>query len=278
MISRTQLLVLGFALLVILLPFAAVGFLFFPPDFAYSHTSTYSSTTSISTNTTLQNVTVYLPFPAGADVDENATSNLWIYDDNGTEITDWNTTIVQTAHGPMLRVHVDRLVGEDRYDLWTYAPNGSVIGHDEIGADEIPADMTDKELSPDPARYSISWQHSVDHDIETRTPIGNASFIEPISDVNSADCQYVWDDSDTCWNFSTVVSATYESPDQSTVTIEEIRFEAWNEWGFWLSNSFNTFEATTSPAIYVDGRQGWTYLDGHLHAGMGRYDGPSRQG
>jgi hypothetical protein len=69
MISWKQLLVLGVALVVILLPVAAVGFLFFPPDFAYSHSSTYSYTTSISTNTTLQNVTVHLPFPTGADVD-----------------------------------------------------------------------------------------------------------------------------------------------------------------------------------------------------------------
>jgi hypothetical protein len=37
-------------------------------------------------------------------------------------MTDWNTTIVQTAHGPMLRLHIDGLVGEDRYVLWTYAP------------------------------------------------------------------------------------------------------------------------------------------------------------
>lgn len=276
MVSSKQLLVIGLAVLVVLVPVAAVGFLFFPPDFAYSHSSTYSYTTSISTNTTIENATFHLPFPAGSDVGDDVTSDLWIYDDNGTELTDWDTTIVQTAHGSMLRVHVDRLVGEDRYILWTYAPNGSMIDQDEIGPDEIPANMTNKELTPDPTRYSITWQHSVDHDIETRHPIGNASFLAPVSDVASAECQYAWDDSDTCWNFATVAGVTYESPNQATVTIDEIRFEAWNEWGFWLSNSFNTFEATTPPAIYVDGRQGWTHLDGHLHAGMGRYDGPSR--
>ncbi len=136
--------------------------------------------------------------------------------------------------------------------------------------------MINKELSPDPTRYSITWQHSVNHDIGTRHPTGNASFLAPVRDVNPAECQYAWDDSGTCWNFATVAATTYESPNQATVTIDEIRFEAWNGWGFWLSNGFNTFEATTPPAIYVDGRQGWAQLDGHLHAGMGRYDGPSR--
>ncbi|MFC6784549.1 hypothetical protein ACFQFH_01315 [Halobaculum halobium] len=276
MVTSKQLVVLGVVVIVVLVPIAAVGFLIFPPDFAYSHTSTYSYTTSLSTNTTIENVTVHLPFPAGADVEADALSDLWIYDDNGTELTDWDTAIVQTDRGPMLRLNVDRVVGEDRYILWTYAPNGSVVDREEIGSDEIPEDMSNRELSPDPTRYSISWHHSVDYDIETRYPIGNASFLAPITDVATADCEYRWDDSDACWDFATVAAATYEAPNPATVVIDEIRFEAWNEWGFWLSNSFNTFEATTSPAIYVDGRQGWTHLDGHLHAGMGRYDGPSR--
>jgi len=276
MVSSKQLLVIGLALLVVLVPVAAVGFLVFPPDFAYSHTSTYSYATSISTNSTIENATFHLPFPAGADVEADAASNLWIYDDDGTQITDWDAAVVQTASGPTLRVHVDRLVGEDRYVLWTYAPNGSVIDRTEIGPDEIPADMTDKALSPDPTRYSIAWQRSVDHDIETRYPIGNASFLAPISDVSPTDCEYAWDESDACWEFTTVAAATYESPTEAIVTIDEIRFEAWNEWGFWLSNSFNTFEATTPPAVYADDRQGWTRLDGQLHAGMGRYAGPSR--
>jgi len=94
--------------------------------------------------------------------------------------------------------------------------------------------------------------------------------------VTSAGCPCAWDSSDTCWDFATVAAAAYESLNQAIVTIDEIRFEGWNGWGFWLSNSFNTFEATTAPAGYVDGRQGCTHLDGHLHAGMGRYDGPSR--
>lgn len=99
MVSSKELLVLGLVALVVLVPIAAVGFLFFPPDFAYSHSSTYSYTTSVSTNTTIENVTVHLPFPAGADVEDDPTSNLWIYDDAGNQLTDWETEIVQTARG-----------------------------------------------------------------------------------------------------------------------------------------------------------------------------------
>lgn len=73
--------------------------------------------------------------------------------------------------------------------LWTYAPNGSVIDRREIGPDEIPEDMTNKELVPEPTTYSVSWQVTVEHDIDTRYPIGNGSFIAPVDNVATVDCR-----------------------------------------------------------------------------------------
>jgi len=276
MASSKRLLVLAVVAIVILVPLAGFAVLLFPPGFMYDHYSSYSYTTSISTNATVENATVTLPFPSGEDVGSDPTSDLWIYDGQGDRITDWDAAIVETAHGPMVRLQADRLVGEDRYVLWTYAPNGSPIDRREITRDEIPENMTNRELVPDPTTYSISWGVTVDHDIETRYPIGNASFIGPVNDVTATECRYAFDEAERCSNFTSMASATYEAETPVVVTIGEISFEAWNEWGFWFSNSFNTFEASTSPAAYADGRQGWTVLDGQLHAGMGRYDGPKR--
>lgn len=276
MVSSKRLLVVAVVVLVVLVPLAVFAFLFFPPAFAYSHYSSYSYTTSISTNATVENATVLLPFPAGADVGSNLTANLWIYDDAGRQLTDWDAAVVDTENGPMLRLHVDSLPGEDRYVLWTYGPNGSVIDRREIGPDEVPDDMTNRELTPNPTTYSIAWQRTVDHDIETRTPVENGTFLAPVTGVTAVDCRDPWTETDDCANFTSVASATYTADGPATVTLGEVRFEGWNEWGFWLSNSFNTFEATTTAAVYTDGRQGWTVVDGRLHAGMGRYDGPPR--
>ena len=275
MVSSKQLLAVAAVAVVVLSAVTVFAVLFFPPDFLYSHYSSYSYTTSISTNATVENATVLLPFLAGADVDRDLEGRLWLYDDEGNEITDWDAAVVDTAHGPMLRVHADRLVGEDRYVLWTYAPNGSVVSREEIGPDEIPEDMTDRELVPDPTTYSVAWQLAVDHDVETRDPL-DETFVAPIANATSVPCEAPWDETDSCATFTSQVSASYVADGPATVTVGEIRFEGWNEWGFWLSNSFNAFEATTSPAVYVDGRQGWTSVDGELHAGMGRYDGPAR--
>jgi len=276
MVSRTQLVALAVVGLLVLVPLGLFAVLLFPPDFMYSHYSSYSYTTSVSTNATLADVTLLLPFPAGADVGEDPVENLWLYDEDGNRITDWDAGVVETARGPMLRLHADRLVGEERYVLWTYADNGSVVDRREIGPDEIPADMTNRELVPDPTTYSIAWQVTVDHDIETRYPIDNATFLAPVTNVTAVECAYAWSETDRCASFQSAASATYDAPGPATVTVGEVRFEAWNEWGFWLSNSFNTFEATTTPAVYTDRRQGWTVVDGALHAGMGRYDGPAR--
>lgn len=276
MVSSKRLLVLAVVGLVVLAPLAAFAFLLFPPDFAYSHYSSYSYTTSVSTNATVENVTLLLPFPQGEDVEADLSSNLWLYDDDGNQLTDWDAAVVETPRGPMLRLHADRLVGEDRYVLWTYAENGSVVDRREISRDEIPEDMTDRELVADPTTYSVSWQVTVDHDIETRDPLANGTFLAPIADATAVDCRGPWSETDNCARFASPVSATYETDGPTTVTVGEIRFEGWNEWGFWLSNSFNTFEATTAAATYTDGRQKWTVVDGQLHAGMGRYDGPAR--
>jgi len=276
MVPSKRLLVIAVVALIVLVPLAGFAVLLFPPGFMYDHYSSYSYTTSITTNATVENVTVVLPFPAGEAVESNLSSNLWIYDGQGNRITDWDPAIVETAHGPMLRLHADRLVGEDRYVLWTYAANGSPVDRREITREEIPEDMTNRKLIADPTTYSISWMVSVDHDVETRSPIGNATFLGPANDVTAAECRFGFDESERCANFTSMASATYEAESPAVVTIGEISFEGWNEWGFWLSNSYNAFEVRTSPAAYADGRQGWTVLDGELHAGMGRYDGPKR--
>ncbi|MFT4957932.1 MAG: hypothetical protein ACI9EZ_001251 [Halobacteriales archaeon] len=84
----------------------------FPPGFMYDHYSTDSYITSITTNGTVENATVSLPFPAGEDVAPDFDSTLWIHDDEGNRLTDWNPRIADTAHGPMLRLEPGRLVGE----------------------------------------------------------------------------------------------------------------------------------------------------------------------
>ncbi|MFT4958070.1 MAG: hypothetical protein ACI9PP_001227 [Halobacteriales archaeon] len=268
---------IGLVLLLVLVPIGGFAVLLFPPGFMYDHYSTYSYTTSITTNGTVENATVSLPFPAGEDVAPDLDSTLWIYDDEGNRLTDWNPRIADTAHGPMLRLEPGRLVGEDRYILWTHSENGSPVDRRTIGPDQIPENMTNRRLIPDPTSYSISWQVPVDHDIETRYPIGNASFLAPATDMRAADCRHGWADEEVaCSNFTTMTRATYEAEGSAVLTVGEIRFTGTNEWGFWLSNSYNTFETTISPQSSTDGRHGWTAVDGHLHAGEGRYDGPKR--
>jgi hypothetical protein len=240
----------------------------------YSHYNHYDYTTTVSVNSTVENATFYLPFPTQAS-NGSTVENLWIYDHDGTQLTNWDARIVDTPRGRMLALHVDRLEGADGYILYTYAPNGSLIDWQRIGPDEVPADMTNKQLVADPTTYSISWGGSVEEAIETRYPIGNGSFLTPATNVTRVGCTDAWDETDTCYTFDSAVYATFEADSPAAITVGTITFDGWNEWGFALSNSFNTFSAATDSATFTGTRQQWMPVDGTLHGGMGRYDGPT---
>jgi len=141
MITSKQLLILAVVGLVALVPLALLAVLFFPPGFMYDHYSSYSYTTSISTNATVENATVLLPFPAGDDVGTDPTSDLWIYDGEGNQITDWDAAVIDTIHGPMLRLHTDQLVGplralDVRPQRVGDRPPGDRTGRDSRGHDQ----------------------------------------------------------------------------------------------------------------------------------------------
>ncbi|WP_424004272.1 hypothetical protein ACOZ4I_06755 [Haloarcula salina] len=275
MVSRKTFLVLALVALVALVPLTGIALIVAPPGFLYDHYSHYDYTASVSTNESVTNATFYLPFPeqsaANATVDD-----IWIYDPEGEQQVDWDVQVVETAHGQMLRLHVDQLAGASRYTLYTYAENGSLVDRREIQRSEIPEDMTNRELVVDPTTYQIYWSVVVNETIETRHPVGNGTFLSPARDVRPVECTDAWGETDNCATFTSVVGATYETEEPTTVTVGTVGFDGWNEWGFGLSNSFNTFSATTGSGTYTDADTGWVVVDGRLHAGMGRYDGPAR--
>ena len=275
MVSRSKLVVLVLVALVALVPLTGIALIVAPPGFLYDHYSHYDYAASVSANESVANATFYLPFPEQSAT--NATvDDVWIYDTEGDRQLDWNARVVETTHGQMLRLDAGRLAGASRYTLYTYAENGSLVERREIRRSEVPEDMTNKELAVDPTTYQIYWSVVVNETIETRYPVGNGTFLSPARDVRSVECTDAWGETDNCAAFTSVVGATYEAERPATVTVGAVGFDGWNEWGFGLSNSFNTFSATTDSGTYTDGDTGWVVVDGHLHAGMGRYDGPAR--
>jgi hypothetical protein len=248
----------------------------FPPGFMYDHYSTDSYITSITTNGTVENATVSLPFPAGEDVAPDFDSTLWIHDDEGNRLTDWNARIADTAHG--------RCSGWGPAAWWARS-----LRPLDARAAWLAGRPADDRPRPDPREHDESQvdtgSHLVLHFVAGASgsrhrdaiPIGNASFLAPPTDMRAADRRHGWADEEVaCSNFTTMTRATYEAEGSAVLTVGEIRFTGTNEWGFRLSNSYNTFETTISPQSSTDGRQGWTAVDGHLHAGEGRYDGPKR--
>ncbi|MDZ7730320.1 MAG: hypothetical protein U5K37_04405 [Natrialbaceae archaeon] len=56
-------------------------------------------------------------------------------------------------------------------------------------------------------------------------------------------------------SFETVASASYETDQPASVMVGDIEYTGSDEWGFWLSNGYNSFGAsTTAHRGYADSR------------------------
>jgi hypothetical protein len=261
--------------LILLVPVVMVAIILVPPPFLVQHTHTYDYQTRITVNDTVEDATFYLPVPAEDGEVTLSVEDIWIYDEDGDQMTgEWETSIVETPNGPMLRVRADRIPGETRYTVYRYAPNGSFVSREEVGPGEVPENATNTVVEPNPTTYSISARIRSDDRIDTRTPLGNASFLSPAFDVTPAPCEYSWDDDERCYDFATRAYADYASDGSVRVGLGGVEFTGANEWGFALYNSFNLFEASTERATYVDGATGWRTTDGSLLTGRGTYPEP----
>jgi hypothetical protein len=261
--------------LVLLVPVVTVAVVLVPPPFLIQHTHTYDYQARITVTDTVEDATFYLPVPAEEGEATLTVDDLWLYDDDGDRITsEWETSVVETRSGPMVRIRADRLPGETSYTVYRYAPNGTLESRAVVGPDEVPENATDTVVEPNPTTYSISARLESEERIDTQTPLGNASFLSPAFDVTPSPCEYSWDEDERCYDFASRTYAEYASDGSVRVGVGGVEFSGANEWGFALYNSFNLFEASTERATYVDGETGWRTTDGSLLTGRGTYPEP----
>lgn len=261
------------AILLVIAALTAVGGLVFVglPSLFGLTTHGYSYQTTISTNETLRNATFYLPVPA--DGGTPTLEDAWIVDEEGNR-TDWETAVVETERGPMLRVHADRVEGERRWRVFTFAPNGSVTNVTVV--DDLPADMSDKEAYPEPTTYHVYAQWDTDAEIDTRSPLGAEPVLSPRGNLTPVRCEWPVDEDeeDRCYVYRSAAFARFQVEGNASAETPVVRisgdFGGSNEWGFALSNSYNTYTQRYGPVAFgADG--GWRPVNVTLHAGEGRY-------
>lgn len=270
---------LGAGTLAILLVFGlAIGGLYLlgQQRIAASTESTYEYEVAIATDDSIENATFYLPIPTTdgrSDLGEHFVESVR-YDrdtpalegyDPDHEPVEFTYELVETEHGPMLAISTERIEVTRVY--YRTVENGTMGWHERIDPEAYDPDDPDLGVQDD-GRFRFSVTVAANDTVETADPFGSEPLLEPKSDLRESDCLRGPSETQRCFEYESLVYASYESDEETTVSVAT-SLSGRNEWfaGGWSGNEYR--ERT---AVEVTGPQtGWTVTTGDLEVGIGSY-------
>ena len=208
-----------------------------------SLSSTYSYTCTITTDSTLSNVTLFLPVPADPSGNSPIVAQFSAHAIAGLP-DDWTVTLYDTGKATMVKI-------------------------------TTPVITPPAETIPDkPYVIMLSSEMKSDKVIDTREPIKNSALFRPIKDLQQVSCP-----SDSsgekgtpqCYRYLTSLYADYQAPKNTSVNITST-LGGKNSWKIFepKSNEYNT-----SISLLMSGdHHGWSTMNGTLISSIGVYDAP----
>jgi len=208
-----------------------------------SLSSTYSYTCSITTDSTLSNVTLFLPVPADPSGNSPIVEQFSAHAIAGLP-EDWTVTLYDTGKATMVKITTPVIT----------PPTGTI--------------------PEKPYVISLSSEMKSDKVIDTREPINNSALFRPVWDLQQVSCipdSSVINVTPRCYRYFTSLYADYQaSPDASVM----ITFSLTGK------NSWKIFEATSNEytthigLMMVGENRGWEKVNGFLQSSNGIYDAP----
>ena len=206
-----------------------------------SFMSSYVYNIMLTTDSTLSNVTLYIPLPV-----INNTSSVGmdiIEHDFNNDDPSWEYALVDTEHGLMLSMKNEEV--EPKY-------------------------TTSNKYSEQTQRPSIDFSTIVfsNQTIDTMNPVGNALILMPKYNTHNVGSSEAYSRPYEQFDYESRMYAYYETSSDANVSIS-IYLDAHNEWwiGGWQSNSYRE-----AMKIKLSGSQdGWTTINGELVTGEGTY-------
>jgi hypothetical protein len=207
-----------------------------------NHMSSYGYDVMLTTDSTLNNVTLYLPLPVinntssvGTDIVEHHFNN---YDHS------WKYALVNTEHGLMLSMKNEKI-----------APKYVTQSRD-----------SKKILSPSADFSTLVFTNQT---IDTMNPLGNEMVLMPKYNLtHNVNSRRPYTQASEQFDYESKMYACYDTSSDANVSISIYLngSNGWWIWG-WLYNSYwETME------IMLSGSQdGWTTVNGQLFTGEGTY-------
>lgn len=178
-----------------------------------SYRSDYYYHVTLRTDSILYNVTLYVPLPVIEDEsrisDEIVTGNASIPDE-------WDCSIVETEHGKMLKISVEKIAPEFRSLSVPIEPGEEP----KAVPGENVSDASSKD-TPVLIPNEIIVQLPVDHEINTKNPLGNEPLLSPMYNLTRITCDFPYgqDTQINCSRYESRIYAEYAASPNAGVSI-----------------------------------------------------------
>jgi len=211
-----------------------------------SLSSTYSYTCTITTDSPLSNVTLFLPVPADPSGNSPVVAQFSAREIGGLPEV-WTATLYDTGKATMVRITTPGI---------TPPPNTT---------------------SEKPYRILLSSDMKSDTVIDTRDPVNNSALFRPVRDLRQVSCppgSPPVQGTPQCYHYLTSLYADYQAPANASVNITST-LAGNNSWKIFEPKS-NEYTSTIS-VLMAGERHGWSTMNGTLTSSIGIYDTPLPQ-
>ncbi len=209
---------------------------------AYRNTlsGTYTYFCTITTDSPLYNVTLFIPVPVDRTGNSPMASEFSNHTMKGVP-ADWETTLFDTGKSTLLKITTPAII----------PPEGTSAQH--------------------PYTITFSSETTSPTPMETRDPVEKSAMFRPVQDLRTTPCTGIMDDQVACSGYNTSVYADYTAPPDTRVTIES-NLTGRNTWTIFEPSSN---EYHTEISLVLTGKNhGWAIPGGSLATGIGSYDVP----
>jgi hypothetical protein len=211
--------------------------------FLNSLSSTYSYTCTITTDSKLSNVTLFIPVPADPLGNSPIVARFSAHDITGLP-DDWIVILYDTGKATLVRITTPAII-----------PSG--------GPNAV-----------NPFTITLSSEMQSDTVINTRDPVNNSALFHPVRDLQPVACPPASSPetkTPQCYRYVTSLYADYEAAPEASVNITSTVVGR-NIWNIFEPGSN---EYTTVTSLMMSGsHDGWANMKGTLTSGIGNYDTP----
>ena len=235
---------LGLFMVILVVFVSVVSYqVFVEKAYVTSLSSTYSYTCTITTDSPLSNVTLFLPVPADPSGNSPIVAQFSAQDIAGLP-DDWTVTLYDTGKSTMAKITTPLIS----------PPAGT---------------------SPEkPYVILLSSEMKSDKVIDTREPIQNSALFRPVRDLRQVSCppdSSLVKGTPQCYHYLTSLYADYQATSNASVTITS-SLTGKNSWKIFEPKSN---EYTTTINLLMSGENhGWSTMKGTLTNSFGNYDAP----